>query len=56
MGRARLSKAPAFPALGAQQRKAVTEVFKYGLGNLHPCPPLGLGMVLVQALNNCVLH
>ena len=29
-------KAPAFPAPGAQQWKAVAEVFKYGLGNLHP--------------------
>ncbi|MBX3192174.1 MAG: OPT/YSL family transporter [Labilithrix sp.] len=27
---------PAFPAPGAQQWKAVAEVFKYGLGNLHP--------------------
>ncbi|MDB4944435.1 MAG: Oligopeptide transporter, family [Labilithrix sp.] len=30
------SHAPAFPAPGAQQWKAVAEVFKYGLGNLHP--------------------
>jgi OPT family oligopeptide transporter len=30
------TKAPAFPAPGAQQWKAVAEVFKYGLGNLHP--------------------
>ncbi len=29
-------KAPTFPAPGAQQWKAVAEVFKYGLGNLHP--------------------
>jgi uncharacterized oligopeptide transporter (OPT) family protein len=29
-------KAPAFPAPGAQQWKAVAEVFKYGIGNLHP--------------------
>jgi len=28
--------APAFPAPGAQQWKAVAEVFKYGLANLHP--------------------
>lgn len=28
--------APAFPAPGAQQWKAVAEVFKYGLSNLHP--------------------
>ena len=27
---------PAFPAPGAQQWKAVAEVFKYGLANLHP--------------------
>jgi uncharacterized oligopeptide transporter (OPT) family protein len=30
------TRAPAFPAPGAQQWKAVAEVFKYGLGNLHP--------------------
>lgn len=29
-------KPPTFPAPGAQQWKAVAEVFKYGLGNLHP--------------------
>ncbi len=30
------TRPPAFPAPGAQQWKAVAEVFKYGLGNLHP--------------------
>jgi OPT family oligopeptide transporter len=30
------ARPPAFPAPGAQQWKAVAEVFKYGLGNLHP--------------------
>jgi uncharacterized oligopeptide transporter (OPT) family protein len=30
------SHAPAFPAPAAQQWKAVAEVFKYGLANLHP--------------------
>jgi OPT family oligopeptide transporter len=30
------AKVPTFPAPGAQQWKAVAEVFKYGLGNLHP--------------------
>ncbi|HEY8075814.1 MAG TPA: OPT/YSL family transporter, partial [Labilithrix sp.] len=30
------SRPPAFPAPGAQQWKAVAEVFKYGLANLHP--------------------
>jgi uncharacterized oligopeptide transporter (OPT) family protein len=30
------SRPPAFPAVAAQQWKAVAEVFKYGLGNLHP--------------------
>lgn len=30
------TKPPVFPAPGAQQWKAVAEVFKYGLGNLHP--------------------
>lgn len=29
-------KPPAFPAVAAQQWKAVAEVFKFGLGNLHP--------------------
>jgi OPT family oligopeptide transporter len=29
-------KPPVFPAPGAQQWKAVAEVFKHGLGNLHP--------------------
>ncbi len=30
------SRPPPFPAPGAQQWKAVAEVFKYGLANLHP--------------------
>lgn len=30
------SRPPAFPAVAAQQWKAVAEVFKFGLGNLHP--------------------
>jgi OPT family oligopeptide transporter len=30
------TRAPAFPAPAAQQWKAVAEVFKYGLANLHP--------------------
>jgi uncharacterized oligopeptide transporter (OPT) family protein len=47
-------KPPAFPAPGAQQWKAVAEVFKYGLGNLHPMSrgaiPWGLGIGAVCAL------
>src|SRR6185436_10050107 len=45
-------RAPAFPAPGAQQWKAVAEVFKFGLGNLHPMSQiairwgLGIGAVL----------
>jgi OPT family oligopeptide transporter len=35
-------KAPAFPAPGAQQWKAVAEVFKYGLGNLHPMSQIAI--------------
>lgn len=48
-------KAPAFPAPGAQQWKAVAEVFKYGLGNLHPMSQtaikygLAIGVVLALA-------
>ncbi len=30
------TRPPAFPAVAAQQWKAVAEVFRYGLGNLHP--------------------
>ena len=47
--------APAFPAPGAQQWKAVAEVFKYGLGNLHPMSQtairygLVIGVVLAVA-------
>lgn len=47
-------KAPPFPAPGAQQWKAVAEVFKYGLGNLHPMSraaiPWGLGIGAACAL------
>lgn len=48
-------KAPVFPAPGAQQWKAVAEVFKYGLGNLHPMSQTairwgaGIGAVLALA-------
>jgi OPT family oligopeptide transporter len=48
-------KAPAFPAPAAQQWKAVAEVFKYGLGNLHPMAGtairygLSIGAVLALA-------
>lgn len=45
---------PAFPAPGAQQWKAVAEMFKYGLGNLHPMSqraiPWGIGIGAVLAL------
>jgi uncharacterized oligopeptide transporter (OPT) family protein len=30
------TRPPAFPAVGAQQWKAVAELFRHGLGNLHP--------------------
>lgn len=49
------TKAPAFPAPSAQQWKAVAEVFKYGLGNLHPMAQagikwgIGIGVVLALA-------
>jgi len=49
------AKAPAFPAPGAQQWKAVAEVFKYGLANLHPMSQsairwgLAIGAVLALA-------
>ena len=45
-------KAPAFPAPGAQQWKAVAEVFKYGLGNLHPMSQVAIryGLVIGAAL------
>ncbi|AKV04646.1 Oligopeptide transporter, OPT family [Labilithrix luteola] len=36
------TKPPAFPAPSAQQWKAVAEVFKYGLGNLHPMAQAGI--------------
>lgn len=45
---------PAFPAPGAQQWKAVAEVFKHGLGNLHPMSraaiPWGLGVGILLSL------
>lgn len=46
------TRAPAFPAVGAQQWKAVAEVFKFGIGNLHPLAQtaivwgVGIGAVL----------
>ena len=45
-------KAPAFPAPGAQQWKAVAEVFKYGLGNLHPMSQIAIrwGLAIGAAL------
>jgi uncharacterized oligopeptide transporter (OPT) family protein len=47
-------KDPAFPAPGAQQWKAVAELFKYGIGNLHPMArtliPIGLGIGAVLAI------
>lgn len=49
------TRPPAFPAVGAQQWKAVAEVFKYGLGNLHPMSQkavfvgAGIGVVLALA-------
>jgi uncharacterized oligopeptide transporter (OPT) family protein len=47
-------KPPAFPAPGAQQWKAVAEVFKYGLDNLHPMSrraiPWGLAIGAALAL------
>ncbi len=36
------TRPPAFPAPGAQQWKAVAEVFKYGLANLHPMSREGI--------------
>lgn len=44
------SKAPAFPAPGAQQWKAVAEVFKYGLGNLHPMSQTAIKWGLVAGV------
>ena len=46
------TKAPAFPAPGAQQWKAVAEVFKYGLDNLHPMSQFAIryGLVIGAAL------
>ena len=49
---------PAFPAPGAQQWKAVAEVFKYGFGNLHPMArtcivwglSIGVALSLIEAL------
>lgn len=41
------AKAPAFPAPGAQQWKAVAEGFKYGLGNLHPMSREAIGWGLL---------
>ena len=44
-----------FPAIGGQQWKAVAELFKYGLGNLHPMSQkaifvgVGIGVVLALA-------
>lgn len=49
------TRPPAFPAPGAQQWKAVAEVFKYGLGNLHPMSQVAIryglliGIVLALA-------
>lgn len=49
------SEAPRFPAPAAQAWKAVAEVFKYGLANMHPSHQaamvwgLGIGTVLVLA-------
>ncbi len=47
-------KPPAFPAIAAQQWKAVAEVFKYGLANLHPMSQKGIwwgaGIGVVLAL------
>ena len=45
-------RAPAFPAPGAQQWKAVAEVFKFGLGNLHPMSQVAIryGLVIGAAL------
>jgi uncharacterized oligopeptide transporter (OPT) family protein len=40
-------KAPTFPAPGAQQWKAVAEVFKYGIGNLHPMSQTAIKVGLV---------
>jgi uncharacterized oligopeptide transporter (OPT) family protein len=46
-------KDPAFPAPGAQQWKAVAELFRYGIGNLHPMArsliPVGLAIGAVLA-------
>ncbi len=44
------TKAPAFPAPGAQQWKAVAEVFKYGLGNLHPMSQTAIKWGLVAGI------
>ncbi|MBS2011264.1 MAG: OPT/YSL family transporter [Deltaproteobacteria bacterium] len=44
------TKAPIFPAPGAQQWKAVAEVFKYGLGNLHPMAQQGIKWGLVAGV------
>jgi OPT family oligopeptide transporter len=48
------TKPPAFPAPSAQQWRAVAEVFKYGLANLHPMSQkaifVGLGVGTVMAL------
>ena len=45
-------KVAAFPAPGAQQWKAVAEVFKYGLGNLHPMSQVAIryGLLIGAAL------
>jgi OPT family oligopeptide transporter len=46
-------KDPAFPAPGAQQWKAVAELFRYGLENLHPMArsmiPVGLALGAILA-------
>ena len=44
------TKPPIFPAPGAQQWKAVAEVFKYGLGNLHPMAQSGIKYGLVAGV------
>lgn len=52
------TKPPAFPAPSAQQWKAVAEVFKYGLANLHPMSQkaifVGLAIGTVLALGEAL--
>lgn len=50
------TKPPTFPAPGAQQWKAVAEVFKYGLGNLHPMAQSGIKWGIVAGVVLAVIE